>query len=338
MNALARNLEAHDYLRRARPALRARRGHREWFHFFVATGAEELFVNLSVFDDLRPAATRPERARVIVLARRGGRWDGDVDDVEPAELDLRGGELAGRYGDVGLAFDGDELHLAGRLRRRDVRFDLRLTPRTYPSVATDVRVGARGHIHWLVVPHLHARGTVHALGHTAVLEGAPAYHDHNWGFFDHADFRWQWGHAQAGETAVVLSRLLDGVLGHAYVQSLFVWEGPRIGRIFRGRELTFAPRGFLRRRALTLPRLASLLARGATEVPAALDVRAASGDDALEGELVFDDAACLVLAEGAALETTLLHEVLGRLRLHGRVAGRPFALDAPVVFETMRRA
>ena len=70
--AIAANLSLHEYVRRARPGARRTRGHREWLHFFVANRGLELFVNLSVFDDMRPAARADERGRVLVLARSGG--------------------------------------------------------------------------------------------------------------------------------------------------------------------------------------------------------------------------------------------------------------------------
>lgn len=340
LRSIAVNVTLHDFVRRAPPFLRKARGHREWLHFFVGAPGLELFVNISVFDDLRPAAVDSERVRVLVLTRTANGWDGDVDEIEASDVVLRGGQLDGSFGATTLVHDGGAIHLRGTLEKRPISFDLTMEARSYPSLATDARVGERGRIHWMVVPQLRARGTVTIGGRRHELVDAPAYHDHNWGVFAHDDFRWQWGHAQdlARGQAVVLARLLDGVASKAFLQSLFVWNGPRIARIFRGGEVSCRPEGFLRRRGLTLPRLAALIARGATEVPQRIHIEARGGGDALSGELVFDDAACLVLGEGADVESTLLYEVLGRLRLVGRVMDEPIELDAPVVFETMRRA
>ncbi len=337
--AIAASLHAHEFFRRGRALTLGARGYREWQHFFVATDELELFVNLSVFDDLRPAASHRERARVLVFVRRAGRWDGDVDEVAPAELELHGGQLAARFGHVEVHGVSDGIVLRGRLRERPIAFDLSLESLSVASLAADVRVGRGGAINWLVVPRLVARGVVQIGGARHTVDGAAAYHDHNWGTFAHRDFRWQWGHAQAtsGES-IVLARLLDGNAGTAYLQSLFVWRGPRITRIFRGADLTLTPSGFLRRRSFTLPRFGSVLASGATEVPARVSLEAHTGDDRLRGELVFDDAACIVLGEDRDLGTTLLYEVLGRIEIDGCVAGAPFALSAPIVFETMRRA
>jgi len=339
--SIAASVALHDFVRRAPPFLRKGRGHREWLHFFVSAPGLELFVNVSVFDDLRPAAGGTERVRVLVLTRTAdGAWDGDVDEIDGDDVILRGGQLNGSFGRTRLEHIDGAIHLRGALRSRPIAFDLVFEPRSYPSLATDVKVGERGRIHWMVVPQLSVRGSVTAGKVQHELVDAPAYHDHNWGVFAHNDFRWQWGHAQdlARGQAVVLARLLDGVAGKAFLQSLFVWNGPRIARIFRGDELSFRPDGFLKKRSLTLPRLAALLSRGATEVPQRLLVEARGGGDALSGELVFEDAACLVLGEGADLESTLLYEVIGRLRLVGRVMDETIDLDAPVVFETMRKA
>lgn len=338
--AIAANIRHHDFFRRSGGRRHEARGDREWLHFFVAAPSVDLFVNLSIFDDLRPAAQNAERARVLVLTRQNGVWDGDGDEIASADLQARGGQVAARFGMTEIDFVNGVFRLRGVLRERPIAFDLVLEPRAFPSLTTDTAIAGGGTLHWLVVPQLVAGGTVTIGNATHSVNDAPAYHDHNWGTFTQRDFRWQWGHAQdlASGRSIVLARLLDGVAGSASLQVLFVWEGPRLVRIFRAGDLTFLPKGFLRRSCLTLPRFASLVASGATEVPARIAMEARSGDDFLGGEMALEDAACLALSDDAELESTLLYEALGRLSLNGQIAGKDFAIDAPVVFETMRKA
>ena len=328
-------LTAQNFLRRPRGVA----GFREWLHFYVSIEGLDLFINLSVFDDQRPAAAGGERARVLVFARDHGKWTGDAEDIGNGDLEVCGGELACRFGNVRLDVNDGVMHLRGGLGSNRVTFDLRFDPCTFGSLASDVPLGRGSAINWLVIPRLRACGSIRVEGVSHHISDADAYHDHNWGDFGHGDFRWQWAHAQSATCSIVLARLLDGVSARAFHQSLFVWRGLRISRIFRGSEVTVTPVGFLRPARITvLPRLASLLAAGATEVPERLEIEARSGGDYVRGVLALEDVACLVLSDDRNLDTTLLYEVLGRARLVGNIAGEDLEIDARVVFETMRRS
>ena len=61
----------------------------------------------------------------------------------------------------GFTLDVDDgvMHLRGELREAGVAFDLELGATSFPSLATDVRVGASGSFNWLVVPALVATGS-----------------------------------------------------------------------------------------------------------------------------------------------------------------------------------
>jgi hypothetical protein len=328
-------LNAQNFLRRPRGVA----GHREWLHFYVSIEGLDLFINLSLFDDQRPAAVGGERARVLVFARDHGKWAGDAEDIGADDFEVCGGELACRFGDVSLDENDGVMHLRGGLQSKRISFDLHLDPSTFGSLATDVSLGRGSAINWLVVPQLRAHGSIRVEGVTHQVFNADAYHDHNWGDFGHGDFRWQWAHLQSASCSIVLARLLDGVAGRAFQQSLFVWRGVRISKIFRGVEVNVTPVGFLRpKRVMVLPRLASLLATGATEVPERFEIEARSGDDYLRGAFALEDVACLVLSDDRGLDTTLLYEVLGRARLAGKIHGEALEIDARVVFETMRRS
>ncbi len=332
-------LQQHGFWRR--PSLPRRRGvgHREWIHVCVTADDLTLIVNASITDDLRPAAAPGrERMRLVVLARSRGTWHGDVDELDPGDADVAAGRLSARLGEVRIDRDGGALTLRGRLRGQPIGFDLALTPTTVPSVAHNVALGDGRPINWCVVPALAASGTVTVAGREHVLAAAPAYHDHNWGHFDQQDVLWHWGHAHGGDVTTVVSCLFDRARTTTFLQTLMLWRGPRLQRIFRGAELTFVPRGFIRRaRRLTVPRSAALLIDGdATEVPRTLEVHAHQDGDELRGQFDSEDLARIVVPDDASGSAVVIHEVVGRLRLAGTVAGAPVALDAPAIFEFLR--
>lgn len=342
MNALDRraitaSLASHGFLRRSPWLHGGRAGHREWLHFAIRAGDLQLVVNVSAVDDLRPAAEpHRERVRVLVLAHDGAGWHGDLDEAGPDERELRGGQLNLRAGATELAFEAGTLRLRGALRRQPVAFDLALAPRTFPSVASNVAIGGEAPIHWLVVPHLAATGTVVVGGRTHALADAPAYHDHNWGHFSHRDFAWQWGHAtDAGGLSVVLARLLDGAHASTFMQSLLVWRGARQARVFRGDELALRAEGFLRPpRPFTVPRAGALLVgTRASEIPRVLHVRARADGDDLVGAFEAEHVARITVPHDHDLGTTVIHEVIGRLRLAGTLHDRPIESDTPAMFE-----
>jgi hypothetical protein len=336
--ALTASLAANNFVRGSAWRHGGRRGHREWVHFTVHAEALRVVINASFVDDLRPAAERHrERARVLVLAHDGTSWHGGIDEVPDACV--RAGQLAATLGDLELASADGTITLRGALRDQPIALDLTFTPQTFPSLASGVALGAGSPINWLVVPKLTASGTITIAGHTHVLVGAPAYHDHNWGYFAHEDVAWQWGHdASPGPDSVVLARLLDRAHATTFMQALLVWRGARQARLFRGDDLTVEPEGFLRPpRPFTLPPAASLLVGAtATEVPRRLHIRARADGDVLTATFEAETVARIVVPSDDTLHTTIIHEIGGRLHVRGSLHDRPFALDAPAMFEMLR--
>jgi hypothetical protein len=335
-SSILASLSAHAFLRRSTGPRARSAAHREWLHFCVRDADLDLIVNLSIVDDDRVA--RGERVRLLVLARHGQTWRGDLAEIDPDVIELRGGQLCARAGASVIELVGDIIVLRGASRDGALAFDLELTPQVFPSLARDVAIGGGSPINWLVVPRLAATGTVTLDGISRPLASALAYHDHNWGHFTHRDFTWQWGHAHdGGEHTVVVARLLDRAQSTCHLQTLMLWRSTRIERIFRGADLTVRPEGFLRpARMLTLPRLSSLLAGGATEVPRTLEIEAAGDGDVVRGAFTAEDLARIVVPEADELRTTIIHEVVGRLELRGTVRGTPVHIDARAIFELLQ--
>lgn len=340
--ALAARWAAHGFWRRSPWPRGGRAGHREWLHFVVHGDSATVVINASIADDLRPAAgPGRERAALLVLVHTAAGWDGDLD--ESSEPDAPGGQLRARVADAEVVLAGDRVRLRGRLRARPIAFDLELVPRAFPSLASGVAIGGAPPLHWLVVPRLAASGAVTVGDEAHTFVEAPAYHDHNWGYFSHGDVAWQWGHAcgaeAAGAHSVVLARLLDRAQLSTFMRALLLWRGARQLRVFRGAEVEVHGEGLLRpARPLVVPRAAALLiGEGATEVPRRLHIAARGGGDWIEA--VFDAAsvARVVVPHDRDLTATVVHEVGGRLGLRGQVRGEPVELVAPAMFELLGR-
>ncbi|HEY5920011.1 MAG TPA: hypothetical protein VIV11_00010 [Kofleriaceae bacterium] len=333
--ALATSLDANGFIRGSSWRHGGRRGHREWLHFTIHAGDLRVVLNASFVDDVRPAAEpHRERVRLLALVHDGTDWHGAIDEITDATAPA--GQLTARLGELEIAGTGGTFTLRGRCAALEL--DLTLVPDAFPSVASGVSLGDSPPINWLVVPRLLATGTIVLAGQHHAIADAPAYHDHNWGYFSHHDFAWQWGHdASTGPHSVVLARLLDRAYTTTFMQALLVWRDGRQSRVFRGDELSIQPEGFLRpAQPFTLPREAALLVDNlATEVPRALHLRAAGGGDELHGTFTAHTLARIVVPNDDSLTTTLIHEVIGELSLHGSLHGRPFALEAPAMFELL---
>lgn len=337
-SAIAASLSGNGFLRRSPWPHGGRAGHREWLHFTVIADDLRIVINLSIVDDVRPAAeAHRERVRVVVLVHDATGWHGGVDEI--ASAIIPGGQLAADLGQLAVASEGDRITVRGGLRSEAIELDLTFTARTFPSLASAVAIGGGAPINWLVVPRLDVTGHASFRGRLYMLDRAVGYHDHNWGSFSQRDLAWQWGHDGArGRHQVVLARVLDRAQTATYMQALLAWTDGRQARVFRGDELAVASEGFLRPgRPVTIPRTAALLAGdSATEIPRRLHIRAAASDDRIEGVFEAASVARIVVPDDDCLETTAIHEVEGVLRLRGSLRDEPFQLEAPAMFEFLQ--
>jgi hypothetical protein len=338
----ARALDRLGYLRFFPEAHRPGRLHVEWFHFVVHAGDVDLLINFSLSATGRRAPT----GHVMVLARQtdGGtsHWEGGAHRVPAEDVRLGTGRTRVELGGASLHLD-DAFHVRVACRDAPLTVDLRLVPASF-ACHTHNLVGEGDGFHWVVAPRLFTSGTIDWNGRRIRVDGAPAYHDHNWGTVDDDHFVWEWtcsiADAQTDAWNVVLVRLLDRTRTRAVVQGLLVWEGAHRRKAFRGRDLSLVYEGFLRPTAATcFPRGLSLLAPGsATDVPQRVGIVATGGADHLTGELVTADVARIVVPRENDLGTTIIHEVGGRIRLTGRLGERDVAIDAPAFSEFVGRA
>jgi len=337
---LARALAENGYFRRSSSALAPGASHKEWLHFAVHAEGLDLLANFSLVDDIRKGA-RPgaEIPRITCLVRER-QWDGDIDQYDPALVRVPWGRLDARFGESRATFDGERFHLRVGLRRRPIEMDLELVPLAMPTPAYNLTVDDCPPINWLVVPRLAASGTVRIGDRVHHLENASAYHDHNWGHFHWGkDFAWEWGYAapdgEASRWTLVFVRLSDRGHNVDLMQSVFLWDGARQARLFRGPELKVWHEGLLRaEHVFKLPRVMGLVSPGAaTDVPRKLHAEARSGDDCLRLAFESHDIGQVIIPNDDDLGVTIINEVAGRVTVEGSVYGEPVRFSCPSIFE-----
>jgi hypothetical protein len=345
-----RLLARSDFWRRSPASAGGPPGHKEWSYFCALGGEVDVIVNLSLTDRSPLAAGAPgrfEEARVTLLARtHDGRWHGDVDACDPGAVQVRAGSIDAQFGRCLLSFAGGAYHLDAQVgsQSRPVSVGLVLRQIARPAMARSVPLGPNAPMHWLVVPRLEATGEVRVGEDRYALRSAPAYHDHNWGSFPWGgDFAWEWAVALGGQTtpwSLVCYRITDRGRHRCISQGVLLWRDDRHCRTFRDSDLHVRGTGLLRvGRSLRVPRVMSLAIPGtAADIPHRLDVRASSGNDALEIELNLEDCAQIGLANDCDDGMTLISECRGRVKVSGCVRGEPVRFDGPSVVEFNRVA
>lgn len=347
---LARSIRMGDYLRRSPFSVGGEGFHKEWWHFVVHTPELDLLVNFSLVDDVRPEAEPgAELPRTVVLVRdasQGARgWDGDIELFDPEECHVVGGGIDARFGANHVRFADDHYDIGIRMRRRPIALDLRLRPLTFPALSNNITLElADRPINWMVLPRLVASGRARIGATEHRLVDAPAYHDHNWGHFAWGrDFAWEWGFSlpptPAEPWTVVFVRLADRGHTRTLTQGLFLWRREAHWRIFRGAEMTVAPRGLLRvPRAYKLPHVMNIISAGSdTDVPARLEARAEADGDWAEIDFAAEDVAQVCIPNDSDdRAVTVINEVSGALRLRGEVRGEPLAMTGRAMFEFVR--
>lgn len=339
-----------DGWRRSPASVGGAAGHKEWSHFCVFADELMVLVNWSLSDRRHGRGARIEEPRLGVLVRtQGGGWDGDVETFDARSLAVAGGSIGIRMGDNELGYDGCYT-LDVRLARRPVSIRLAIRPVARPALTTSVPLGAAGSMRWFVMPYGVADGVVRAGDRSFELRGAPAYHDHDWGDFTWgADFAWEWAVALAPARpaqpawSLIVQRISDRARVRSLSQGALLWRGASHWRTFHGPEVAFEAKGKAPAAgALRIPRVMSLVSPGcAADVPRSFEMRAASGDDALEARFDVEDVAQLAIPNDTAdrapgCNTTVVTEAHARACVEGRVRGERVRFTGPAILELNR--
>ena len=273
------------------------------------------------------------------------RWHGDVENFAGGDAVIRGGSLDLDFAHNRLRFT-DAFAIDVELREHPIRLALRLRPTTMPAFVAGIPMLEGPPLSWAVVPRLEVAGTLAIDDRRYALDGALAYHDHNWGHFlwGH-DVAWEWGFVLPEHSdvpwCVTFVRLTNRSRTLALAHKMLVWRGVDLTRVFREGEISVATSlGFLRRPAVfKIPRPLALTAPGTlTDVPAWTETTAAADGDELECRCEADDVAQVLIPSETELGVTIFNEVTARARVRGRIAGEPVDFVGRSIMEFIRYA
>jgi hypothetical protein len=310
---------------------------KEWYHFCVVSPNLELIVNFNLGRAPPPAQQGVPVARLIVLARHD-RWEGGVETVPDGQSTISSGRIHLMFGESHLRFEAGVFHLSVRMKEQPIAAELQLEPLAMPLRSSEARLGD-GTLNWVVVPALRAKGAVRLGDRVYRLDGAPAYHDHNWGAWRWgSDFAWQWGFglpSRENVWSVVYSRMTDRTRTQDFDRKLCLWREGRLARLFSERDVEIRLEGFLRLASIRkFPSVMALAAPGdSTDVPRTLHVTARSNGDHLSLRFHAEDVAQIVIPNEIDLGVTAISEVCGRLELKGYVQGESISSEGTGVFE-----
>jgi hypothetical protein len=332
-----------DYLRRTASADKTRCGFWEWFHFAVRlpTGPD-LVVNLCTAPDPRTGASPSAWFGCSTILVHDGDWSGDTVRHEQGEVQLGAGRVWVAMGDNTLSVRRGVYHLHASSPRDQIRLDLDFVPLAMPATATGVQLAENRGLSWFVLPRLAATGIVEVGRHTHHLQGALAYHDHNWGPLGGADLSWEWGYCLPKERgapeSVFFVRILDRARCTTHMQGLFLWSGGRPLRLFRDGEMRIARTGERLQRSHVRPRVCSLLVPPLdVAVPRTLRVEGSRGEDWLALSVDLLDAIRIAMPDGPHEDLLVIHESRGLATLSGSIDGAPIEVETDGFFEFVTR-
>lgn len=182
----------------------------EWLYFnFTQPGTGvHAFLSFIVGGDLtRDEARALPLLQIVHPGRAPRRFQGDLplrrQDVAFDRVDLRFGTA------TRVTFRGGEYHLqlGWQSPEGEVQGELHVRPARDVDFPPFLIHSSDRFVSGYTVPAVHAtlRGWIEAGGERLDLEGAPAYHDHNWGTW--RDVHWDWGTASNGDQALFYGRV-----------------------------------------------------------------------------------------------------------------------------------
>jgi len=338
--SIARLIEKGNGLRYPAPGNPHSGWEKEWYHVCIHAAGVDLLVNLNVSADTRPAVPAGSRAARVVMMAHDRSWSGDIEPVDSRLVKLIPGEVAIRLGQNSLVFRDGRFELTAALQEHPLAVNAVLEPQTTPlGITHEVGVG-EGTIGWFAIPRLSATGNVVSGDCVYSLDGATAYLDHNWGrWLWGQDFSWEWGfgHLNDGEEqwSVVVDRTLNRARTRILESTLALWRGETLVKMFSRNEIGVRPIGFQFPHSLfRVPRpLALAVPELGRDVPRQFEVTARSDADHVRLLLTVGSEAQILIPNEIDLDTTIITEVLGSIRMNGEIRGSKVEAEGESVFE-----
>ena len=313
-----------DALRPPAPLDPTAPAYKDWFHVnvFDHVGGTVGLLNVSLHGPPGDARSRAVGAALFDVP--GSGWVGNL--VVRAMDEAAIGTTSIGLDCIGLAVDHRTGTLSAAADLHGDRCRLRLTAKGSDALAVErpLPLGS-GWISWYVAPRLQSTGSLRIGDASVPLDGASAYHDHNWGRWHWGDdFGWDWGSFATpppGPT-VVLARTADRSRRRPGPPTLLI-VGEGFQRRFGGRTIQIRQQGRLAGPLRRLPGAMAALRpdRASPSLPAHVRVVADDGMDRVELDFTARSAAQLVLADPIRRGHSFVHESTGTFTLAARVGG-----------------
>lgn len=294
----------------------------EWHYFNIAPSATEWWY----LTFLVGGAWREGRGQgqLLITRHRPGRPPARFESVVPqAEVAFDTTRADLRLGPASVEQRGGRYRIRGSATgpTGEVRFDLAVTPEPN-AYFPPVELRGDAFVSGYVVPALRAlaSGTICENGQCLAYEGAPAYHDHNWGVWRATT--WDWGQARGTTTSLVYGGVLapDSLAApSANPYFLALVDSLGVRQVFRFRST--GPEG-----AIAVPGLSGVVA------PERLHLRAARGADSVEVQVAIHRVQATPVALSGDRRYFL--QMRGSFVVSGRLEGGVVADSGLGFFET----
>ena len=309
--------------------------YKDWLHLNVFDYDADVvgLVNASIHGPPGDPATQVVATALFDVG--GAGWVGNV--------------VPGSWGDASITLTsvltaaasvafGDDNKVLAAATVDGLRLDAVAAPVTPPYAIADGYQFGSGWMGWRVVPRLTVAGSVDLNGQR--LTRAPvAYHDHTWGRWHWGDdIGWEWG-SFLGRTdsSVVIGRTTDRAHQHCGSISVVVdHDGAR--RAFSGPRVACHWVGTADPPSRRLPGALAVLHDDwrKPRLPSGMHIAARTGKDAVDLEFTCRSVVQMILADPVVPGGySFLHEMSGRFRASGRIAGRSFEIDGLGMLERL---
>jgi len=312
--------------------------YKDWLHLNVFDTARG--VALVVNGAVHGAADDPRAvASATVLVHHAGRWSTHHETVSRSQTTVTERSLAVadqlllRLDPVRGGMDTTFRHPTSNLA-----IHVEAVPRT-PVIQTAAPIPfGSGWIAWRAVPLLESIGYLVVGGRRTSLDGALAYHDHNWGRWRWGeDIGWEWAAWPSPDGALVMSRATDRAHGQGAANITIAlpgrggWQNRSYGAHSVEIRLANWRRGCHRR----LPgAMAALHAeRTSPRLPGRVELRVDDGFDRVTARLEVEHVMQIIVAEPQFAGYSYIHEMFGPFRVSGVRGGEKFTLHGQGVFE-----
>ncbi|WP_225031048.1 hypothetical protein [Paraburkholderia sp. XV] len=316
---------------------------RRWLHYALLSTDGELGLVANVAW-LGPAcaedARAPQCTTILLLHRRDSGWEASQFNARTAAPLWSAFHQPHDHGQA------TPLRLAAVAGAPAV--DLLLSRTSHPCVSQCAPFADDQHLRWQSETGVTAQGEWSFKDGTRRLARAVGYHERVRGFWGWPELGgWVFGFANAptkaladGPTAppawaLVFTFINPPAPVGATTASLMLWRDGRMVRHFARRNVSMAVRGQLSRdKVRQVPELANLFGVAPmAPIPSRLVITGAQGDDRLLIDLDVDSAARVVIPSETSLQPFSVHEVIGPVRVHGRLNGADFAFETRGIAE-----